>query len=37
MRERVHALHGEIAILSDGGTRISIRLPLPAPTSPTTP
>ncbi|MYM42079.1 sensor histidine kinase [Duganella qianjiadongensis] len=30
MRERVRALHGEIAILSDGGTRISIRLPLPS-------
>jgi len=29
MRERVRALHGEITILSDGGTRISIRLPLP--------
>ncbi|MBY0557067.1 MAG: PAS domain-containing sensor histidine kinase [Burkholderiaceae bacterium] len=35
MRERVHALHGEIDILSNGGTRISIRLPLPAQTSPT--
>lgn len=29
MRERVRALHGEITILSDNGTRISIRLPLP--------
>ncbi|WP_374357436.1 PAS domain S-box protein [Pseudoduganella danionis] len=29
MRERVRALRGEIAILSDGGTRITIRLPLP--------
>ncbi|MTV40725.1 PAS domain-containing sensor histidine kinase [Duganella radicis] len=29
MRERVWALHGDIAILSDGGTRIMIRLPLP--------
>jgi PAS domain S-box-containing protein len=31
MRERVWALHGEIAIASDGGTRILIRLPLPEP------
>ncbi|SDH38828.1 MULTISPECIES: sensor histidine kinase [unclassified Duganella] len=31
MRERVWALHGEIAIVSDGGTRIMIRLPLPPP------
>ena len=29
MRERVWALHGDIAIMSDGGTRIVIRLPLP--------
>ncbi len=29
MRERVRALHGEITVLSDGGTQISIRLPLP--------
>jgi glucose-6-phosphate-specific signal transduction histidine kinase len=29
MRERVWALHGDIAIFSDGGTRIIIRLPLP--------
>jgi PAS domain S-box-containing protein len=29
MRERVWALHGDIAIFSDGGTRIMIRLPLP--------
>ena len=29
MRERVWALHGDIAIFSDGGTRITIRLPLP--------
>jgi PAS domain S-box-containing protein len=29
MRERVWALHGDIAIASDGGTRIMIRLPLP--------
>jgi len=29
MRERVWALHGDISILSDGGTRIVIRLPLP--------
>ena len=29
MRERVWALHGDIAIVSDGGTRIMIRLPLP--------
>ncbi|MYM25971.1 PAS domain S-box protein [Duganella sp. FT135W] len=29
MRERVWALHGDIAIISDGGTRIMIRLPLP--------
>lgn len=28
MRERVWALHGDISILSDGGTRIIIRLPL---------
>ena len=28
MRERVWALHGDIAIVSDGGTRIMIRLPL---------
>jgi len=33
MRERVWALHGDIAIASDGGTRIMIRLPLP-PTEP---
>ena len=29
MRERVWALHGDIAIVSDGGTQILIRLPLP--------
>jgi PAS domain S-box-containing protein len=29
MRERVWALHGDIAIVSDGGTRIMIRLPQP--------
>jgi PAS domain S-box-containing protein len=29
MRERVWALHGDIAIVNDGGTRIVIRLPLP--------
>jgi PAS domain S-box-containing protein len=29
MRERVWALHGDISIVSDGGTRIMIRLPLP--------
>jgi signal transduction histidine kinase len=29
MRERVWALHGDISIVSDGGTRIAIRLPLP--------
>ncbi|TFW29441.1 PAS domain-containing sensor histidine kinase [Duganella callida] len=29
MRERVWGLHGDIAIVSDGGTRIVIRLPLP--------
>ena len=29
MRERVWALHGDISILSDGGTRIMVRLPLP--------
>lgn len=29
MRERVWALHGDIVIASDGGTRIMIRLPLP--------
>lgn len=29
MRERVWALDGDIAIVSDGGTRIMIRLPLP--------
>jgi PAS domain S-box-containing protein len=29
MRERVWALHGDISIVSDGGTRILIRLPLP--------
>lgn len=29
MRERVWAIHGEIAIISDGGTRIEISLPLP--------
>ena len=29
MRERVWALHGEISIVSDGGTRILVRLPLP--------
>ena len=28
MRERVWALHGDISILSDSGTRIIIRLPL---------
>ena len=33
MRERVWALHGDISILSDGGTRIMVRLPLP-PRSP---
>lgn len=35
MRERVWALHGDIAIASDGGTRIMIRLPLP-PSTPST-
>jgi glucose-6-phosphate-specific signal transduction histidine kinase len=35
MRERVWALHGDIAIASDGGTRILIRLPLPSPELPT--
>jgi len=30
MRERVLALDGQIVIVSDGGTRIMIRLPLPA-------
>jgi signal transduction histidine kinase len=34
MRERVWALHGDIAIVSDGGTRIMIRLPLPPPELP---
>lgn len=34
MRERVWALHGDIAIVSDGGTRIMIRLPLPPPETP---
>ena len=29
MRERVWALHGDISILNDGGTRIMVRLPLP--------
>ena len=29
MRERVWALHGDISIVSDSGTRITIRLPLP--------
>jgi len=29
MRERVWALHGDIAIINDGGTRIMILLPLP--------
>jgi PAS domain S-box-containing protein len=29
MRERVWALHGDISIVSDSGTRIMIRLPLP--------
>ena len=29
MRERVWALHGEISIVSDGGTRVLVRLPLP--------
>jgi len=29
MRERVWALHGDISILTDGGTRIMVRLPLP--------
>jgi len=29
MRERVWALHGDISIVSDGGTRILVRLPLP--------
>lgn len=29
MRERVWALRGDIAIISDGGTRIAISLPLP--------
>ena len=29
MRERVWAIHGDISIVSDGGTRITIRLPLP--------
>ncbi|MFC0169652.1 PAS domain S-box protein [Pseudoduganella danionis] len=29
MRERVRALRGEITIIKDGGTRITIRLPLP--------
>ncbi len=33
MRERVWALHGEIAIFSDNGTRIMIRLPLPSDTA----
>ncbi|MRW93119.1 PAS domain S-box protein [Duganella sp. FT80W] len=33
MRERVWALHGEIAIVSDNGTRIMIRLPLPPETA----
>lgn len=33
MRERVWALHGEIAIVSDGGTQIMIRLPLPPPSA----
>jgi len=33
MRERVWALHGEISIVSDGGTRILVRLPLPPRTS----
>jgi len=33
MRERVWALHGDISIISDGGTRIMIRLPLPPPDS----
>lgn len=34
MRERVCALYGDIAIVSDGGTRIMIRLPLPLPPAP---
>jgi PAS domain S-box-containing protein len=33
MRERVWALHGDIAIVSDCGTRIMIRLPLPPETA----
>jgi signal transduction histidine kinase len=33
MRERVWALRGDIAIVSDGGTRIMIRLPLPETTA----
>ena len=33
MRERVWALHGDIAIVNDGGTRIMIRLPLPPDTA----
>ena len=35
MRERVWALQGDISILSDGGTRIMVRLPLP-PRAPAT-
>jgi PAS domain S-box-containing protein len=30
MRERVWAIHGDIAITSDGGTRIEINMPLPS-------
>lgn len=37
MRERVWALHGDISILSDGGTRIMVRLPLPPRPEPLTP
>jgi len=34
MRERVWALHGDISILNDGGTRIMVRLPLPPRAAP---
>ena len=34
MRERVWAIHGDISIVSDGGTRIAISLPLPSPETP---
>ncbi|OFA03427.1 PAS domain-containing sensor histidine kinase [Duganella sp. HH101] len=37
MRERVWALHGDISIVSDGGTRIMIRLPLPPQENPADP